>query len=46
MKSSDNYFKATGDFSSYDQTIPKVITLMSFDMLKSIMRLTEYECQV
>jgi len=34
--SEKDYFKASGDFSSYDQSIPSIIIKLSFEIIKSL----------
>jgi hypothetical protein len=39
-------WKATGDYSSYDQTIPSEILFLSFQLIKSVMKLSDYESKL
>jgi len=43
MKSKVSYFKASGDYSSYDQTLPQELLLLAFELIKSILSLSDYE---
>lgn len=46
MVSISSKHKVTGDFSSYDITVPSFLLLASSDILKSLVKMDEYEMKI